>query len=144
MGAVKLQSVGAGSIQTSFEGLMRLSGEQDAGLRLSKGDRGLVGQSRSHWGQDRLTHQCPLLSPMSCLWHNLLVVVHMRTIQSIGECYNPLTIAPSLCSCKISEFLACLAPLLSFLSCKIVFQKWKLSCSTFMNGADCVVSVDSG
>jgi hypothetical protein len=44
MGAVELQSVGADSMRTSFESLTELSGEHDAGLGLSKGDRGLVGQ----------------------------------------------------------------------------------------------------
>jgi hypothetical protein len=44
MGAVKLQSVGVGSMRTSFESLTELSGKHDAGLGLSKGDRGLVGQ----------------------------------------------------------------------------------------------------
>ena len=44
-----------------------------------------LGESHSCWGQDRLTHQCPLPSPMSCLWHNLLVVVHMWTVRSGGS-----------------------------------------------------------
>jgi hypothetical protein len=36
--------VGASCMQTSFAGVTGLSGEHDAGLGLSKGDRGLVGR----------------------------------------------------------------------------------------------------
>jgi hypothetical protein len=36
--------VGASCMRTSFEGVTGLSGEHDAGLGLSKGDRGLVGR----------------------------------------------------------------------------------------------------
>ena len=43
MGALKLQSVGMGSMRMSFEGMMGLSGKHDVGSRLSEGDRGLVG-----------------------------------------------------------------------------------------------------
>ena len=69
MGAVKLQSVGVGSMRTSFEGMTRLSGEQDAGLRLSKGDRGLVGRKSLALGTG------PIDSSMSVAQSNVMFVV---------------------------------------------------------------------
>jgi hypothetical protein len=50
---------------------------------------------------------------MSRLWHNPLVVVHMQTVQSVGECYNP-------------EFLAGIAPLLSFFELQDGFPKMEM------------------
>ena len=39
---MKLQSVGVGSMQMGFKGMVGLSGKHNAGLGLSKGNRGLV------------------------------------------------------------------------------------------------------
>jgi hypothetical protein len=55
---------------------------------------------------------------MSCLRDNPLVVVRMQIVQSVGK-----------------------LPLLSFF--EVVFQKWKWLCSTFANGADYAMIIDS-